>query len=328
MGKCLLSQGLSKEAFEVLYEVRSLLNGETEKVLFAQAALSENPKLAFEALQDVLPKSKSGKTWALAGDIACALERYPQAVDYYRNALRFGHNPHQVQLHLAHALRKCGFVEEAIAIFRDILKRDPEDVQATIGFACALQTKGEPHKALSALRTSAAWIKNDPLLTFQTGLIALYLRRDSLAEECFSLAREKGDFPEAYLFHGYSLEKSKRWEEAEKIYLEMVKVFPEDARGYEAAGFLFAVGLSSSISADQGILIARTLHKLKPNRTSSELLSACEARVGNFEIALKIQESLIALDLDKKDQIRRRQCLRALKRNLPLDDTLVPRLVA
>jgi len=72
-----------------------------------------------------------------------------------------------------------------------------------------------------------------------------------------------------------------------------------------------------------GISIAKKALELCSDPTSWELLSACEARAGNFNTAHNIQENLSSHNEDKQTRLRRQHAMRTLRKKMPLNEKLV-----
>lgn len=328
-GKAYLALGLPEDALKAFQASFPILKNESDLLSYSQAlVLSEYPEKALELLEPFFQKSQNGKLFFVVGEAFSLLKKWNEAVLAYARAQELGYDSRQLQLEMATALKRLGKVPESELLFRKILKRDPSDVLATIGLGNCMQAKGEHLRALSLFRSSKAWEKKDPLLALQAGVLALYLQRDHFAEECFSVALHREMSSEILFYWGYSLQRQRKWAEAECAYLNLVERYPDDQRGMEALLWLFAVGLSTSLAAPRAREMAEKLHQMKQDPPSLELLSAIEARIGNFSRALEIQEKLSSYDRDAKEIARRRQCLKTLRRNLPLDDHLLRKKVA
>lgn len=137
----------------------------------------------------------------------------------------------------------------------------------------------------------------------------------------------QGSTPLILSFLGYTLECQKKWQKAEEVYFYLLNHFPQYPNGYRSLAWLYGVGVSNAISAEDGIWYAYKGLELLPDPISWEILSACEARAGNFTKAHQIQEHLLAYDTDKGARQRRQLAMRSLRKQLPLEETHVSKVL-
>lgn len=321
-GKILLDLGRPKESLLALQPCHSLIRSESDHLVFAKAHhLAGEPKKAFELLSPWLEESKNGPLLMLAGDILYTLKKFQEAIALYTKASQFEINLHQLSLQLAHAYRRLGNLGAAESIFQKMIRSDPGDVEATLGLGLCLQERGYFLKATLIYQASPAWEGQDPRLLFQAGYSAIFSKKYSFAEQAFSsLLAKHPPTEEALAYLGYSLEKQKNWQAAEQVYLKLIHSFPSSFRGYRALAWLFGVGLSQTLSPQQGLSLAHRALKLKEDPMSLEILSACLARVGEFEKAYHIQALLSESDTHSEARTRRQQALRTLRKRTPLED--------
>ncbi|HEY4831349.1 MAG TPA: hypothetical protein VIH61_02195, partial [Waddliaceae bacterium] len=166
---------------------------------------------------------------------------------------------------------------------------------------------------LSAKRTK------DLRLLHQAGFAALRSKKYRAAETYFfEVMQQQEPDPQTLAYYGFSLENQKKWQEAEQTYLKLIQVFPAYPQGYRALAWMFGVGLSQTVSHEQGINYAHRALKLKNDTVSWEILSACAARTGAFDKAYQIQLTLAKQDADTQTRARRQQALRTLRKKMPL----------
>ena len=128
-----------------------------------------------------------------------------------------------------------------------------------------------------------------------------------------------------YALYAYALESQQKWQEAEQIYLKLVRQYPSKPQGYRALAWMFGVGVIRIVSPEEGIGYAHVALKLISDTVSWEILSACEARAGNYARAHEIQASLIMMEKDPAVRLRRQKAMKLLRKNLPLSDHHVQR---
>ncbi|NGX46536.1 MAG: hypothetical protein K940chlam2_01728, partial [Chlamydiae bacterium] len=237
----------------------------------------------------------------------------------YKKALAFTNHPHHILNQLAHAYLHMRKMDEAEKLFRQILGRDSSDCSATLGLGACMQKRNMPRKALLIYQSGKAWEKKDPHILHQAGICALRTQKYTLASQYFSqVMRIQGPSPQLLSYYGLSLECQRRWTEAEQNYFQFIELFPSESHGYRSLAWLFGVGLSSSLSLDQCYKYACVSLKMAPDPSSWEIMSACEARKGNFTRAHQILEYLLSSDKDGATRVRRQHAMRNLRKNLPL----------
>lgn len=326
-GKILLEQGYAHEALQAFETCETILVGEEDIFAMASALFHEgHAEEAWLYLADLLPESKEGRTFALAGDSLFQLKEYTQATTFYFKAQCLGWNNHGLLTRLGYALLYTGQIQEAECHFRSIVAHDSSDVATILGFGASLEAQKKYQAALEMYQNSKAWDLGDGQILRQAGFCAVYTRQYSFAEVYLKEAIQRGHASAKTLtYYGYALERLKHWNDAEKVYLELVKQYPDHVAGYRALSWIYGVGLSKQIDADTGLAMAQRALQMQPDHTSWELLSACEARAGNFTKAHDIQEQLSSQTEDHQIRQRRRHAMRKLRQRIPLDETLVCR---
>ncbi len=283
-------------------------------------------KTCWELIEGRVASSQNEKLFALAGNCQFEFKQYSEAVLFYESAVKNGSVNPMLMNQLGHAYRKLGNLSLAEQIFRHVLEKEGADISATLGVGSCLQERGLHLKALLFYQSGAAWEKKDPRVLFQAGLCALITKRFHYSSLYFSEVSYLQE-PTAQLlfYYGVSLEGEHKWQEAEQTYLQLVKAFPADVKGYRALAWLYGVGFSATLSAEQGLSFAYVALKALPDFISWEIVSACEARQGNFQRAHQIQEYLLSFEEDSSARIRRQHAMRNLRKHLPLDDQYVLR---
>lgn len=326
-GLILLQMDRPQEALSSFQVCAPIIRAESDVIALASALNRVgNPSQAFELLEPWMKFTHNGPLLALVGEIYFEKKEFHHAITYYEKAIGLGHDRHQVVTQLGTAYRRFGNLAEAERIFRALIEKDPFDIIATLGLGACIQERGHYTKALLIYQTSKVWERKNPHLLKEAGLCALRTGKNGYAESYFSEVMQQ-TLPEASLFAYYALalENQNKWQKAEQVYLNFIKLFPSHTQGYRALAWLFGVGLSCTISQEEGLSYAHIALKLKNDSTSWEILSACEARVGNFERAHAIQTTLASQDASKEERSRRQQVLRNLRKHHPLDNQHVAR---
>lgn len=321
-GKILLSLNQPRDAIEAFNVCAPIMRGETDLFFLASAFYHAGfANHCFELLKPFLSKTRNGELLSLAADALFELKKFKEAIDIYFHAMELGFKTYHLFIQLGHAFRRLGNLSESEKIFRKLLEKDPGDVAATLGLGACMQERGHYHKALLIYQASSAWETKDRNLMKQAGLSALRSKKFHFAEAYFCEVIQKEDpEPQMLAYFGLALEGQKKWQQAEQVYIRLIQLFPTYPHGYRALAWLFGVGLSTTLSNEQGINYAYFALKLKNDILAWEILSAVHARVGNFDKAYQIQLSLAEQDKDTQSRARRQQALRKLRKRTPLDN--------
>jgi len=326
-GKILLELERPLEAIEAFKVCAPILHSPSDLLEFAMAYFQTGKaEKAWGLIEPLIPHSQEGRLLALGGDCLFEKKKFQEAIHLYQLAIERGWKTQPLLTQLGHAFRKQGNLSMAEKTFRQILEKDPSDLHATLGLGACMQERGFYHKCLLFYQSSKAWEKKDARLLRQAAICAMISKRYAFAIPYFiEVIHQQGATAQLLFYLGYCYEGRLKWQEAEQTYLRLTREFPSEANGYRALAWLFGVGLSTVQSVDEGMRNANLALKLLPDQISWEILSACEARRGCFQRAHQIQEYLATLDQDKETLARRKQAMRSLRKQRPLDDQLVGR---
>ncbi|MBS0622697.1 MAG: tetratricopeptide repeat protein [Verrucomicrobia bacterium] len=324
-GKILLTQGSNLEALSVLRKCRAVLHSEEDRLYLARAYYRcGEVESAWNAICDLVSGSENGKLLALAGDCCFSRESYEEALRFYSRASSFEQNNTQLLFRTGHCLRRLGHYREAEECFLAILQRDSRNISATLSLGACLEAQGLYTKALLVYQHGQAWELSDPRVLRQAGICAIHTERFEFGELYLKQAMELGGAtPQLMGFLGYALERQAKWEEAQSVYLELTRRYPRHPAGYRGIAWLYGVGLSSAISADLARHMAQKSIEISSDKVSWEMLSAVEARSGNFTQAHHIQECLSQQEADEQTAMRHKRAMRELRAGRPLDETFV-----
>jgi tetratricopeptide (TPR) repeat protein len=326
-GRILLELGRSAEALTELTAAQPVLANEDDIVDLAAALYNtDNINDAWQTLKDHALESCNGRLLALAGDCQFHWSNYALAIDFYQQAHHYGWSNQRTLARTGHSLQRTGAIREAERYFRAILEKDSTDLTATLGLGSCFEAKGMYQRALLVYQSGSAWDAAHPSLLHQAGICAVHTKQYEHAKIYLEAAIDQGsNSPQAFVFLGYALESLDKWPEAEEIYQKLVQLHPDHPAGYRALAWLFGVGRSVTTTQERGLAIARRSLSLLNDDTAWELLSACEARAGNFNRAHHIQEHLSAQAADRVTQARRRKAMRSLRKRIPLDQQHIAR---
>ncbi|MFN0065119.1 MAG: tetratricopeptide repeat protein [Chlamydiales bacterium] len=329
--KILLKLGEYQEALEAFHFCSPILRTESDICAIAEAYLRCGyPTQCFDMIEPWLAHTKEGKFFALAAWAHFSLKDFGKTIAYTQQALELGYRTHKLMIQLGHAYRRYGNLAGAEQLFRSLLEKDAMDIAALLGLGACFQERGLYQKALLLYQAGPLWKKKDNRLLAEATLCALNIERYSHAEEYLQLLLEKEEPTSKILsYYGYCLEKQKKWQEAEQSYLRLIQTFPSDPNGYRALAWMFGVGLTQTLSKEQALNFAHIALNIHADALTWEILSACEARIGNFSRAYEIQKFLSEHDQDRESRTRRQGALRRLRQQTPLtDDQIIHILVA
>lgn len=261
----------------------------------------------------------------LMGDIYFVLKDYENALFWLEEALKLSQD-FSIDLNkkLGLTYRKLKLYEKSKKIFQVLIKHNPYDFETLFNLGLCEEEQKNYKKALLIYQESYLWKKNNPVLMKHGGECAFFEKNYLLAKRCFEqlLKQDKVAFQNSFIWikYAFCLESLGEWKQAEEVYVFITRKFPYCIEGYEALSWMYGVGLSTDITLQVGLFYARHFVQLKKDKISLEILSACEARAGNFKKAYEIQSLLISYDTSKEEQKRRQKVLRNLRQNLPLDN--------
>jgi len=323
--KILVAMAKPKEALSAFRVCRPILTKEGDILLFARCYfLVKKHSKCLRILDPFLEQSENGDLILLAADCLSETNHYLQAACYYKRALTLLGQHQHIFIRLANTLRRLGNLSEAEEIFRTILEKDRQDLAAILGFGACLIERGHYQKALLFYQSSDGWNLFDARILNQAAACALKLKRYAEAQKLLEMALNSGEkTAQSLAYYGYSLECQKKWAQAEQIYLQIIHTFPDHPHGYRGLAWMFGVGVTTSLSYEEGLSMAHIALKLIADTTSWEILSACEARQGNFVRAYEIRAKLAQLDQEATGRARHHRAMRTLQKKLPLSNHLV-----
>lgn len=316
-----------KEALLAFDVCEPILHLESELLALAKAYLLNHDFDRFwDRLEPMLQNNPSEHTYALAGDYYFEAKEFQTASLAYKQALELDPSFKQARLQLAACYLNLNQINLAEEIFKPLFEKDPHDVTTIIGLGSCFEKRGLFYKALHFYQTSHIWEKQDPRVYLRSGICALHIKRFTFAETYFKHVLEKeGLSAQVLSYLGLAYEGQNRFEEAESTYLEVTHKFENTIYGYRALAWMFGCGLSTQISYEDGLNFAYKALEFNQENHLWEILSACYARMGCYQEALKIQEKLAFKDLEIEAKKKRALAMRTLRQHLPLSTHLISR---
>lgn len=262
------------------------------------------------------------ETYLTVGYIYFIARRYQDSIEFYGRALALGPCSNEVLYQFAHSHRICGHYAEAQELFQRLLEEPRYKEEAYFNIGLCLQELGYASKALSIYQGSKFWSRGDARLMKHAAKAAMNQKNYQLAEQCWDVAFRCSTYSEdisCLLDYGLSLCILGKYSSAEKIYLKIVQKSPECVTACKALAWLVGIGYASIVSPSSGIEYAKRAVQITQSIETLELLSACQARIGNFDEAYEMQSFLSAYDHSLQQKTRRSQIMRNLRKKLPLD---------
>ena len=326
-GKILLDLELPNAALEAFQHCLHLLKSGENQLIYLKALIySGETEKAWKIIEPLLEENPELPLQVLAGDCQYKEKNYMQAILYYTEAQESGLEDPKALYKLADSLNQLEQYSKAETIFLNLLDKEPSNIDVILSLGFCYEAQNLYQKALNLYQKESSWNLGNPQIIRQSGLCAIYLKEYRYAEHYFQEVLKRGQVSAQNLaFLGYALECQYRWHDAELIYKHMIKEFPTNVSGYRALAWLYGVGLSKNISAELGLELAQRALELQSDPTTWEILSACEARAGNFSKAHTIQEQLSSETKDIHLRRQRRQNMRSLRKKIPLNETQIHR---
>lgn len=115
------------------------------------------------------------------------LRQYPQAIEQFKQALRYDSENSIATYNLAHSYALAGLSEEAVVGFQRTLQLDPNESRAHVGLGIAFQLKGRWEEAISQYEQALEINPTDSLALSNLG--AAFLSQGRIDEALSSLRR-------------------------------------------------------------------------------------------------------------------------------------------
>lgn len=201
---------------------------------------------------------RAGRTGEAAPHLAAGEGAVPTYADPWSESVARERNRDSDQMARARSLEQAGEYDAALAIYRDVARRRPDDTNVLLRHGIALVGAGKVPEAVRHFEDATRRFPGDfDLLVAQ--LTAL--RRAGAAEDaerrCAAIAERWPDRPEVHLARGSLLQDRGDTNGARAAFREAAAVAPEDLRAPMAEGQLLLRGGNAAAAAR--VLEARAL---------------------------------------------------------------------
>ena len=161
----------------------------------------------------------------LIGRIAIGLGGPAHAIAWFRRAVRFQESSTRALSWLGWSLAEAGAIEEAAAVYDNLVKLRPADARSWLGVARAKQELGKHIDALSALDHAIALERQNPFFHYTRGQSLIALGRIEEAASAYRLAVNiEPSFADAAGALGVALGMLRRWDEAVRWHMEALRI--------------------------------------------------------------------------------------------------------
>jgi tetratricopeptide (TPR) repeat protein len=236
LGQALLSAGKPGEALKTYEQALRVQPGEPGTLLALAGAWSASGQTgrAREYLTLALKAAPlSAVAWAQAGLLDSAAGRDADSIRDFRNAVAIDPDYISCWIALGRALSRTGSNGEAETTLRHALQMDPYDATANDMLGRLLAGKGESNEALFDFRKATELRpKFAPHLYDYALELAAVSRNDESEMATRAALGEDRDMAEAHELLGRLMAGKKKLAEAEREYLETIRLKPELARAH------------------------------------------------------------------------------------------------
>ncbi|WP_213358278.1 tetratricopeptide repeat protein [Chlamydiifrater phoenicopteri] len=320
-------KGSYKTAAQLFSKIRKENLEEQDVAKYASALVHLGElDLACNLIEPLVSPLSPQETFIALGHIYFASKRYEDAAEFYSRAYSLGYCSSDIIYKFAQASRLISDYEKAKILFRSLLKEAFYRDEALFNIGLCEQKMGRQQQALLIYQSSPLWKRGDALLMRHAAAAAMAVKNYPLSESCWKLALKCPTYsgnPDCCFDYGLSLCRQRKFGEAETMFLKAVALFPEHLGALKALAWLSGIGLATLVAPEEGLAFARKAVGVTRNTETLELLSACEARSGCFDVAYEIQTFLSNSDSSQESRRRRSQILRNLRRKLPLNNQLI-----
>jgi tetratricopeptide (TPR) repeat protein/serine/threonine protein kinase len=186
------------------------------------------------------PEQAPTNRWYIAMALWNKKERQEEALAIYRELVRADPNVYGYRKHFARALRELGKTDESIPEFREVIRISPNIAEDYNFLGVSLDDTGSWDEAIAALSEAIRLDPNSWLYRFNLGLV---LTRKGLPEEAIvafqDAVRLNPREARAHCQLGVTLRKVNRSDEAIVAYQEAVRLDPKDKNAQTGLGRTF-----------------------------------------------------------------------------------------
>ncbi|WP_434222754.1 tetratricopeptide repeat protein [Limnospira platensis CENA597] len=190
----------------------------------------KNTRMMMVSNQSINQPSPAAQALAERGLLCQEQKDYGKAVDWYRRALEVYFQWPEVHYNLGFVLEKLGYIEEAIASYRQGIIHKPNYTNAYYNLGLILQKQGREMEAIAAYQNAIYLEPETPMAYSNLGGILVGRGEYKTALEILGTALKK--WPQTASIHnnlGRSLLGKQDWDRAIAAFLKAVQLQPDSA---------------------------------------------------------------------------------------------------
>jgi len=254
---------------------------------------------AVQTLQDLLKKTEKADSSYSQGERnnrAVFLERlgtvyrdqdkYPEAVDVFRKMIALGDdNAVRGYQQVIDTYREAKQWSQATAVAKEAVQKLPNDRGLHMVYAAQLADAGQPDKALADVRTLLKGTAEDREVYITLAQMNTRLKRWDDAQAALDKAEQLSTKPDdkeyVYFLRGSSLERQKKFDQAEEMFRKVLATDPQNAMTLNYLGYMLA---DRGVKLEEALTLIKKAVDLDPsNGAYLDSLGWAYFRLGKYE---------------------------------------------
>jgi tetratricopeptide (TPR) repeat protein len=265
-----------------------------------------------ECREAIRLKKDNAMTHCYLGNALVVKGRWDEAIPEYREAIRLEKDNAIFHNNLGVALQDSNRWAEAIPEYREAVRLKPDLVQAQKWLRMLLGSQRRRDEAIAEYREAIRLKKDDARFHHNLGdSLSAKRQRDEAIAEYREAIRINKDYLDSHTMLHYALEAKGQWREAFQEKLEMLRLWPEQRRGWppeqradlqnEVAWTLATSPDPSIRSAPRAVEAAKKAIALRPQDAALwNTLGVAHYRNGEWKAGIEAQEKSMALQKERQ----------------------------
>jgi tetratricopeptide (TPR) repeat protein len=214
--------------------------------------------------------------------------KYPEAVDAFRKMVALGDdNTVRGYQQIIDTYREAKQWQQATAVAKEAVQKLPNDRGLQMVYAGQLADSGQPDKALAEVRSMLKGTPEDREVYITLAQMNTRLRRWDDAQAALDKAESLSTKPEdkeyVYFLRGSSLERQKKYEQAEEMFRKVLTIDPQNAMTLNYLGYMLA---DRNTKLEEALTLIKKAVDLEPaNGAYLDSLGWAYFRLGKFDQA-------------------------------------------
>ncbi len=231
------------EQLKIIFSKDKTTSAIEEKMNQLAGAIADGEfKASLKTLSEMQKKyPKAGKVLEYMGDCSAGLEDYPQAILDYKKALALLPKNIVAQNKLARAYLKNKQTHKAIKLMEDLRQLSPNNINRLITMGGAYLEVDDADKAEEVFSEASEMDEENPEAKDGLGKSLFAQGKYSKAIGLLRNTQKAGEMASYFNNLGIALVRKKKFEDAEKLYINAVKILPAHDK---TPNLLFNIGLA------------------------------------------------------------------------------------